>query len=285
MNEYPYLDEYYNSVKDNCKYLNIGSNVWEIDKGWYKLVSDLSYKLEMMNFQFYPKYNVRIVPEQIKEKFGGLRYYYTVIVEAPWYYTFLGKFFEKLFMFIKKHVDFRLKKIVVNPYHTNHILKIGGCELMKDVLSSCSNVKVIESEIPGRYIRICDDVSYRQQKLIPTRFKFVFDAQELCRYLSYKLDFSGYFVPSKKQRFIQSYVDKMTENLVKDAERSSYNICEKCGFECNDKTHPRCETTGWITILCQRCAEASGQDYWMNGKKYRGNEMINDTKETSKDLI
>lgn len=46
-----------------------------VGKGWYKLMEDLINKLLFISKTF----NVIIIPTQIKEKFGSLRFYYVTI--------------------------------------------------------------------------------------------------------------------------------------------------------------------------------------------------------------
>lgn len=50
---------------------------FEVGEGWSRLIYDLSEKLEFLSNQF----NVEIVMDQVKEKFGGARFY--LHVENP----------------------------------------------------------------------------------------------------------------------------------------------------------------------------------------------------------
>ena len=53
----------------------------ECGEGWKRPLRKLSLKLEALNLEHYPKYNIRIQADQVKEKFGTLRFYYSVVVE------------------------------------------------------------------------------------------------------------------------------------------------------------------------------------------------------------
>ena len=53
---------------------------WGIDcpEGWYHIIEQLCTALEFYNIDIGSKYGLAIVAEQVKEKFGTLRFYYTV---------------------------------------------------------------------------------------------------------------------------------------------------------------------------------------------------------------
>lgn len=54
--------------------------VWGIEAplGWYHILEQLCTVLEFYNLEFKDKYGIAIVADQVKEKFGTLRFYYTV---------------------------------------------------------------------------------------------------------------------------------------------------------------------------------------------------------------
>ena len=54
---------------------------WECGTGWFNVLNEASCKLEALNLTYYPKYKVRIQADQVKEKFGTLRFYFSVICE------------------------------------------------------------------------------------------------------------------------------------------------------------------------------------------------------------
>ncbi len=53
----------------------------ECGAGWFNVLNEASCKLEALNLIYYPKYKVRIQADQVKEKFGTLRFYFSVICE------------------------------------------------------------------------------------------------------------------------------------------------------------------------------------------------------------
>ena len=50
----------------------------ECGTGWYEPIKELSYRLECINYAILPKWGFVIEAEQVKEKFGTLRFYFTV---------------------------------------------------------------------------------------------------------------------------------------------------------------------------------------------------------------
>ena len=50
----------------------------ECPKGWYHILEQLCTVLEFNNMEFVKKYNLAIVADQVKEKFGTLRFYFSI---------------------------------------------------------------------------------------------------------------------------------------------------------------------------------------------------------------
>lgn len=61
------------SMQETCMCWGI-----ECPKGWYHILEQLCTVLEFNNMEFVRKYNLAIVADQVKEKFGILRFYFTV---------------------------------------------------------------------------------------------------------------------------------------------------------------------------------------------------------------
>ncbi len=61
------------SMQETCMCWGI-----ECSKGWYSILEQLCTVLEYHNIEFTKKYNRAIVADQVKEKFGTLRFYYTI---------------------------------------------------------------------------------------------------------------------------------------------------------------------------------------------------------------
>ena len=124
----------------------------------------MSCKLEALNLIYYPKYKVRIQADQVKEKFGTLRFYFSVI---------------------------------------------------------------------------CEDVER-----------------------------------TKEQEVIVTAMNSWADEIVRWAEDECYKTCEDCGHQIGTDWSPRCQTTGWITYLCDVCAAKHHGFYFKNGAKWQGDKMI-----------
>lgn len=53
-----------------------GLSYFEINKGWNELVEEITSKIEVINNKYSPSSYIRAV--QVKQKFGGLRYYISI---------------------------------------------------------------------------------------------------------------------------------------------------------------------------------------------------------------
>ena len=50
----------------------------EVPRGWFHIIEQLCTVLEFYNMEFVKNYRIAIVADQVKEKFGTLRFYYTI---------------------------------------------------------------------------------------------------------------------------------------------------------------------------------------------------------------
>ena len=74
MSRFPILFQHRNkSMQETCMCWGI-----ECPKGWYHILEQLCTILEFRNMEFTKNYGVAVVADQVKEKFGTLRFYYTV---------------------------------------------------------------------------------------------------------------------------------------------------------------------------------------------------------------
>ena len=75
MSRFPILFQHCNkSMRETCMCWGISAPT-----GWYYILEQLCTVLEFYNMEFKDKYGVAIVADQVKEKFGTLRFYYTVL--------------------------------------------------------------------------------------------------------------------------------------------------------------------------------------------------------------
>ena len=64
------------------------------------------------------------------------------------------------------------------------------------------------------------------------------------------------------------------EKAIKEAEDACYSTCEECGNSIGTNYSPRCETLGWITYICERCAKKRGVKYRKGNDIYKNGEFI-----------
>ena len=75
MSRFPILFQHRKlSMQETCMCWGI-----EAPLGWYHILEQLCTVLEFHNLEFKDKYGIAIVADQVKEKFGTLRFYYTVM--------------------------------------------------------------------------------------------------------------------------------------------------------------------------------------------------------------
>lgn len=256
----------------NCKILynkEGGTHCWECGKGWNTILSKLSYELEAMNLT-YKRYGIEIIADQVKEKFGTLRFYHSINHKIPLKYYFIPHLLEKLDGFIMSHVSFNYKKVVdIANHHDNGIQVISKEEYEKHLNDRIMNVKYVKNEDQDgkvRYYRFSNMKVFETSHREATRFKFLHKIKEFLRKNRYKLDFSDWYNEPLKSRVMTEYVDNKADDLIHKAERDCYNVCEHCGRPFDEKHNPRCETVGWVRYICEKCASKYTGNY-IKGKK------------------
>lgn len=74
MSRFPILFQHRKlSMQETCMCWGI-----ECPKGWYHILDQLCTVLEFLNMEFTKNHGVAIVADQVKEKFGTLRFYFTI---------------------------------------------------------------------------------------------------------------------------------------------------------------------------------------------------------------
>jgi hypothetical protein len=67
---------------------------------------------ENIHILYYEKYRYRIILEQIKEKYGSLRIYFTIIKDPPKLINCILKVFKKIELYLSPYInDYNMKKI------------------------------------------------------------------------------------------------------------------------------------------------------------------------------
>ena len=249
----------------------------ECNDGWLNVIDELSKSLEALNYIYYPKFRVRIQADQVKEKFGLLAFYHSIIVDPPKWMSLWKKISQKFFDKIAK-LDFKKAEVIDHDTYD----EIKEIELTtedeykkeKKANARCCNVKVFEKD--GKYIKKTTFTHYKKTHFIATKHKFLYRLL-MKRHLIEKWPMRLFdFNPSYEQQCISHLLDDKTKKLIKKAEDDCYNVCELCGYHISDDNEysPRCITRGWIQYLCKDCANKTKYEYIMNGSIWKDGKEI-----------
>lgn len=256
--------------------------LWECNSGWYSILSDMSNALEGLNYMFYPKFRVRVQADQVKEKFGHLTFYYSVIADPPKWICMWHNAFQKVFDKIAK-LDFKKVEVLDRDAYDEIVEKEleskEEFEKEKKANKHCSNVEVFEKD--GKFMKKTIYHHYKRTHYIPTKHKLLHwllsRRHKIENWLAQTLDIQ----PTHKQKCIIELVEAKAREIVSKAEKDCYGVCEYCGHYISDDSEysPRCTTRGWIAYLCKDCADKSGQQYVMNGSIWQDGKEIMTKKE------
>jgi hypothetical protein len=272
-----WLDEGRKFVEENCRHLYPDGFCWECGRGWFGILKELSLELEMLNIKYLDEYGVSVTVKQVKEKFGGLRVYFDVWTEPPWYYTALGKFFDKLSKSLGSCVDYGFEYVEKIPKHYHHTLEMFSGDGDRKQKSNYVNVVRLEN---GNELGISCVTHYPTLKRVPHRHRVLYFMSWIFGKFGTDLDFSRLYVPSREAEVVREYVENKAFELTSKAEHKSYLICEHCGEKLEENT--RCSTRGWVKTLCKRCADGLGQEYRCNGKLYKNGVELQEVSNAEK---
>ena len=282
------LDKCNETIREDCKIL-CGGRFCERDLipayGWIDPVKKMAYKLEKLNY-FYRKWGMHVQFDQTKEKFGTFRGYWS-IQHTPT--CFFSKYVNRLNDFLTYDVDYAKQTIVDEECHETLEWEECTKEEYSKKLSRFGD-KVKKAKIVKRH----DDV---QAKPIDKMTVYFMYDKKLKKYMrSYWLMHGAKtHVEITKHKWlfkISSIVHKLdswlsskhrediienvmhenfyneVDNIVNECEKECHDLCQKCGAFIGDGGHAdRCETTGWITYICDRCAIADGRIYYNHKSK------------------
>lgn len=249
--------------------------LWECNNGWFNVLHDASLILEGLNHICYHNHRVYVQSSQVKEKYGTLRWYYDVVCDPCPVICAYERFARWLMDKIGK-VDFKQKRVVDREaYVSDEIKELNTAEEIADAERSaklCSNIFVEDRN--GKKVKITKLEHMAVSHLEATKHK-LFWAIWKRRYLI--INFLRNLVnwePSVEQRAVMAYVELEASKIVKKAEDDCYCVCENCGRHIGDSWSPRCETRGWISYICDECAENCGREYYKDGALWKGKTCI-----------
>ena len=238
---------------------------WECGDGWNIPLANVSYALEELNLRYFRKYRTKIIAEQVKEKFGTLRFYYTIVTQQPLWRRIPGMALGALLGFIKRKVDFKTKPVTIERSKT-----VYEYELLpekEDPAATNAFMRICECENGKRY-SVQKYTRGAKTDYVPSRHRFLYAVTAaLTRAKAWISSALETAEPTKTQLVISEYMDMEAARLVKRAEDECFCRCEVCGREIGDEWSPRCETPGWITYRCEDCIP-EGSRYKKCGKTF-----------------
>lgn len=283
------LDKANEQIQEDCKILCSGRFSEKCiipEYGWIEPVKKAAYKLEKLNY-FYKKWNMHVIFSQTKEKFGTFRGYWTIVNERSFPCASL---LNKLNEHLMYNVDYGKKYVVDKCAMTTLEWEECSEEDYNDHLDRYgSRVKKFkeydESKLIGSAIYL-EGTSYPRDT---TYFRRDEDNKKF--YRSYWLSHpaKGHYEVTKHKLInkLQTWLNSIIINMSYDASENTehhvmyenfYNevseivaVCEEeCGHYCqicgnsigDHRIHDKCETSGWITYICDRCAIADGGKYF-----------------------
>jgi hypothetical protein len=247
----------------------------EFNDGWLRPFAEAAYALEGLNHMLYDKYRVRVQSDQVKEKYGTLHWYTSVVADPGPFICTYESLVDKIFGKFAK-LDFKLKQVVDREAfdydETDELRTDEEIAEAKEAEKLCSNVKVLDMN--GKFVKITTLHHPQQCHYVPTRHKIIYALYKRRHQIrSFLRSFFGWN-PSAKQQAVMAFAELVRDKIVKKAETDCYNTCEVCGSTIGSSWSPRCETRGWITYICDECAESKGSEYYKDGALWKGTSCI-----------
>lgn len=271
------------TIKNECRIL-CGGRFCEQNLipayGWITPVRKMAYKLEKLNY-FYSKWGMHVQFDQTKEKFGTFRGYWSIHCTPT---SFFNKYVHRLSDFLAYDVDYARRTIVdVECHETLEWEKCSKEEYSKKLSRFGDKVE------KAKTIKCVDDVQAESIDKTTTYFVYDKNAKKYMRsywlmhgakthieFTKHKLLFKIGSVVHKFDSWLSSrhkasiIENVMYENfyndvtdIVDECEKECYDLCQDCGAVIGDNGYAdRCETRGWLTYICDKCAMASGRRYY-----------------------
>lgn len=244
---------------------------FECGYGWYNAISDACRELEVLNTLFYSKTRVRIQADQIKSKFGYLCFYYSVTIDPGKFATFMQNFCYKCFYKIIRNVNFETKRVeVIAPHEYDDVKEITKEEFEKENTSEFKYANVKFEQKNDKYYKITSVKNYGKYEYVPTKHKFIYHMANVFKTIGnlFNCFTLKVFKDNSATRNAYVYMHARANEIIERLMKTCSNTCEKCGMYIGSDWSPKCQTTGWISYICEKCAVESGNNYVMNGKLY-----------------
>lgn len=249
---------------------------FECGEGWKQPLKDLSYSLETLNMLFYPTDRTYIKADQVKEKFGTLRFYYHIQSESlnP-FVRWIDKWTDRLFDILDpRKVDYGLKRVVDKKVWTEErIEEIPESKWLERKKYNFSADNLFKGEDGRFYVKT--KVNHPEQAhREPTKNKTLWwiktKVLPMLRTMNMTLD-SAVCRDDSRQNIVINALSSLADKLIHETEKECYDVCERCGWPIG-QMDDRCETLGWTTYICKKCADKGKSRYlykdevWQEGK-------------------
>lgn len=247
---------------------------WECGFGWHETLENLSMRLEALNLTIGREYGVKIKAEQVKEKYGALRFYYSTAVDLTPFKKCIVNFLRRTCRLLK--ADFSCKTIVDQKSQIEEqkreITKETYKEMVKKVAPAVRK-EFIEDKKNKKFYQVVNVFVPQKSHVVATKHVLRYKLFNVLKRIVLRLSIPD--DPTVQQEIVMSAMSQIADELIAKATDECYNVCEKCGTSIGvDAQHPRCQTKGWVKYICKKCADANkdcqyyiGKDLYQNGKK------------------
>lgn len=272
------LDKANEELQKNCPILCSGI-VYKLipSYGWIQPVTKMAYKLEKLNLE-YEKHNMKVTFDQTKEKFGTFRGYYSIDHSLAGIFSPVVRMLEKMTNWLDS-LDYGYVTVVDTPdrhefkwdeidehSYENHLIYANTpatrFAIVPDGVEPTDHTLTYFKKATGKFYRSRAMTHRGKSHRKPTKKVVVWHLNEQLNLLYNYLSFVH--KPTQKEEALLAIFDNEVNDLVRICEDECMKHCEICGAYFNDsrKDDHMCETKGWITYICRRCAEVRGGEFY-----------------------
>jgi hypothetical protein len=182
-----------------------------------------------------------------------------------------------------EELNYQYKKYGLRVILSQSKEKFGGLRFYTDIIET-SPLSWLVTKINRIFNRSFFGMRYntQTQKISATKNIFIYKIINFIQNIIFMIDNIYYlsFKNTNKRNVMHIAFDKKVYSLIRKAESECDDYCIRCGahFSCSTK----CQTTGWITYICEYCAKESELVYYKNGKKVKNNKFSKKEKKEKK---
>lgn len=265
---------------DLCPHLYHDKVRWETSSGWDEVLRDFSIKCEELNVRFYKKYRLKIIAEQIKQKWGELRIYCSVKRDPSAFVMFTRRIIRAITSRLNK-VDYKYKTVIDSHSHKKHFICVYDSKESRDKIGNFLGSNSRSFEWCGKFIRTVELDVFGSHHLEPTRHRLLKMLFSWLVKMNMRLGQEPRKI-SQETALIREYMDSMLDEYMSEAEERASHTCEECGRRLPAESD-RCWTKGWVRCLCKSCAAAGGSRYYCEGDLYDKEVLIEKKKKDDED--